>query len=98
MKGVRLILLPKQSCIPSSLPAVGDVVVCTFIYEKHRHRSRVICLLIFVVCPLLLYVVVGAYPINIFSGIIFHVRVHPTKLYTLFICTSPADDFEPVLG
>ena len=38
------------------------------------------------------YVVVGAYPINILSGIIFlffHVRIHP-KLYTFFT-TPPAD-------
>ena len=35
--------------------------------RKARHRSRIICLLIFVGCPLLLYVLVGAYPINILS-------------------------------
>ena len=40
----------------------------------------------------MLYVVVGAYPINIVSDIIFvfsHVRIHP-KLYT-FLTTPPAD-------
>ena len=38
--GVRLILLPERVVFPFSLPAVGtlsqiDVVVCTFVYEKH---------------------------------------------------------------
>ena len=32
--------------------------------QKARHQSRVICLLILVGCPSLLYIVVGAYPIN----------------------------------
>ena len=60
--------------------------------RKARHRSRVICLFLFVGCPSLLYVVFVAYPINILSDVIFlffHVRIHP-KLYTLFT-TPPAD-------
>ena len=65
MKGVHLILLPKQSCIPAFVAGrrepFADVVLSTFV-------SR----------PSLLYVVVGAYPINISSDIIFHVRIHPT--------------------
>ena len=58
--------------------------------RKARHRSRLIRSFIFVRCPSLLYVVVGAYPNNISSDIIFHVRIHPTKLYTFFI-TPPAE-------
>ena len=40
VKGVRLCLLPNKVVFPFSLPAVGtlaqtDVVLCTFVYEKH---------------------------------------------------------------
>ena len=46
----------------------------------------------------MLYVVVGAYPIDILSDIIFlffHERIHPTKLYTFF--TTPSADVICVL-
>ena len=39
VKGVRLILLPEQSCIPAFVAGrkepFADVVVCAFVYEKH---------------------------------------------------------------
>ena len=35
--------------------------------------------------------------INILSNIFFHVRIHPTKLYTFFIVTPPAEVFSSTL-
>ena len=62
--------------------------------RKARHCSRVICLIIFVGCPLLLYVVVGAYPNNILSDITFSCAYSPDEVIHIFTCTTLADDFE----
>ena len=59
----------------------ADVVVCTFVYEKHVIACALFVYLFSAGCPSLLYVVVGAYPI--------HVCIHPTKLYKFFT-TPPA--------
>ena len=59
--------------------------------RKARHRSRVICLCNFVGCPSFLYVVVGAYPINMVSDIIFSCAYSPVEVVHILhnsSCTS----------
>ena len=64
-------------------------VVCRFVYEKHV-IDRAFFLHFFFRLSIVVVIVFGAYPINIFCQILyFHVRVHPTKLYAFFNSTTP---------
>ena len=107
VKGVRLILLREQSCILAFVAGRREPFAdrCRSMHirlRKARHRSRIICLLLFVSCPSLLYVVVvGAYPINIFIRYYYFMCVFTRRSYThssLVQLLQHADDFEPISG
>ena len=74
--------------------------------RKARHRSRVISFLLFVGCPSLVYIVVGAYPINILSVFFFSCAYSPDEVIYI-LHDSPCrsylrnkvaqkNDFEPI--
>ena len=85
MKGVRLEFYFLNKVVsPPSFPAVGNLSQMSYIrVRKARHRSRVISFFLFGGCPSLLYVVFGAYPINILSDIIFSCTYSPEVIHTL---------------
>ena len=67
MKGVRLILLPNKVVSPSWLPAVGNLSQMSWhahSFTKSTSSLTRYLFFLFVGCPSLLYVVVGAYPVR----------------------------------
>ena len=78
MKGVRLILLSKQSCIHAFVAGrrepfadMSSVHVCV---QKARHRSRINCEIFFYVVRRCCALLLSRIPLIFYHILVFHVR------------------------